>query len=96
MSEAVARLVRKYPRLCANIKDVKLKTDLENRSDLWMIKLMEDCYNDAFTACSKEVSVGRRRKRCGLELGGLDAFPLVVQRFISRVYRYSLLYCLLW
>jgi hypothetical protein len=91
MSEAVSRLVRKYPRLCSNIKDVKLKTDLEVRSDLWMIKLMEDCYNDAFASCFKQVSTGRRRKRCGLELGGLDAFPLVVQRFISRVYRYALL-----
>ena len=87
MSESITKLVRKYPRLCSNVTDVKIKVDLERRSDLWMIKLMEDCYNDAFSACFKQVSMGRRRKRCGLELGGMDAFPLVVQRFISRVYR---------
>ena len=35
---------------------------------------------------SKPVSDNRRRKRCGLDLGGLDAFPLVVERWISRTY----------
>jgi hypothetical protein len=87
MDAIIGKLVRKYPRLCSNFSNVKLKCDLERKSDLWMVKFMEDCYNDAFAACFKEVSKGRRRKRCGLELGSMDAFPLVVQRLISRVYR---------
>lgn len=84
-----SKLMRKYPRLCSNLSETKISVflqDLEPRSDLWMIKFMEDCYTDAFAACFKEVSKGRRRKRCGLELGSMDAFPLVAQRFISRVY----------
>ena len=86
MADIIGKLVRKYPRLCSEFAESKIKYDLEAKSSQWVIKLMEDCYNDAFVACSKEVSKTRRRKRCGLELGALDAFPLVMQRLIARVY----------
>lgn len=82
----MSRLIKKYPRLCSNI-DANVKCNLELRSDLWMIRFMEDCYNDAYVATFKDVSKDRKRKRCGLDLGSMDAFPLVVQRLIERVYR---------
>jgi len=62
-------------------------SSLPYRSDNWLVKFMEECYDEATLFIEKKgVSDNRRRKRCGLDLGALDAFPLVVERCISRTY----------
>lgn len=59
------------------------------RSDVWLGRFMEDCYEEAFAACDCLVSCERWRLKNGLDLGSLDAFPLLVQRFIHK--RFSVL-----
>eukprot|EP00605_Chrysophyceae_sp_TOSAG23-4_P002242 GSChrysophyteH1.ASY1.ANO1.2486.1 assembled CDS len=82
---------RRYPRLC-NTMNLQLTPDLppfsqlEPRSDNWMVRFMEECYDEAMAFIAKPISDTRRRKRCGLDLGALDAFPLVVERWITRTY----------
>ena len=50
---------------------------------------MEDCYEEEFAACDCLVSCERWRLKNGLDLGSLDAFLLLVQRFIHK--RFSVL-----
>ena len=82
---------RRFPRLCNTI-NLKLSPEipplhlLESRSDNWMVRFMEECYDEALAFIAKPISDTRRRKRCGLDLGALDAFPLVVERWITRTY----------
>lgn len=81
------KLARRYPRLCSVLKlDGVDLSRAKLRSNVWMHKFMEECYDEAFSFCSKPVSDSRRRKRCGLDLGALDAFPLAAQRLLVRTY----------
>ena len=67
--------------------DILDLSKLVYRSDNWMVRFMEDCYDEAAMFIEKKgISDNRRRKRCGLDLGGLDAFPLVVERWLSRTF----------
>lgn len=82
------KLFRRYPRLTSifRLNEGISSTGVKIRSNVWMAKFMEECYDEAFSFCSKELSDARRRKRCGLDLGALDAFPLIAQRLLSRTY----------
>ena len=81
------KLARRYPRLCSMLHvDIIDLSEIKVRSGIWMLKFMEECYDEAFSFCYKPVSDSRRRKRCGLDLGALDAFPLVAQRLLTRTY----------
>jgi ankyrin repeat protein len=78
---------RKYSRFLHNIdvqKYVKIK--FRPRSDIWIVRLIEQCFDEATKACSKDVIKGRRRMRAGMFLGALDAFPLIVKRTINRIF----------
>jgi len=78
-------LKRKYPRFCSqlNLRDIDLAA-IKPRSDVWMTRFMEECYTEAYIVSKKEVSSPKKRKRFGLDFGGLNAFPIVVAKFISR------------
>jgi len=81
------KLFRRYPRLTSMFRLSSLQPmSVKIRSNVWMARFMEECFDEALTFCFKDISDARRRKRCGLDLGALDAFPLIAQRLISRVY----------
>ena len=85
---------KKYPRFCStfNFDDNLLHgVDEEQgryvvnpRSDVWLGRFMEDCYDVAYSACYCSISSERWRLKNGLDLGALDAFPFLVQRFIDE------------
>ena len=54
----IARLCKKYPRFCS-IYDFtdELISQVTDRSDLWMVRLFETCYDEALAACGVEVSL---------------------------------------
>jgi ankyrin repeat protein len=80
-------LKRRYPRFCQGLTMTEqLVAGLAPRSDVWLMQMIEGSYDDAIDASYKSLSVARRRKRCGLQLGALDAFSLVCSRFIARTY----------
>lgn len=82
-----AYLKNRFPRFTSGFHFTDAEVDkVALRSDLWMTKFMEECYDEALSACDKEINVARRRKRCGLDLGSLDSFPQVIQRYITRSY----------
>eukprot|EP01036_Dinobryon_divergens_P024327 gene24327-32765_t len=88
------RMRKKYPRFSAafGFNDALLngfdefhgRYMVSPRSDVWLARFMEDCYEEAFAACDCLVSCERWRLKNGLDLGSLDAFPLLVQRFIHK------------
>ena len=81
------KLFRRYPRLTSMFRLSSLQPmSVKIRSNVWMARFMEECFDEALTFCFKDISDARRRKRCGLDLGALDAFPLIAQRLISRIY----------
>jgi hypothetical protein len=87
MPVSIDHLRRRYPRLCQRIKfrDNNFDEKTYIRSDIWMMKLMEDCYDEAMlSSCRKGSS--KIKKVGGLDLGGMDSFPLVVQRFLAQTY----------
>ena len=77
----------RYPRLCRNLKfDDQSLSNIQLKSDSYIAKFIEECYDEAFLACNAEVSEANKRKRCGLFLGSLDSFPLLLQRLLSRTF----------
>lgn len=81
-------LRRRYPRFCEGLAITEeLVADIAPRSDVWLNGMVEGCYDDAIEASFKEVGGLRNHKRCGLQLGALDAFSLVASRYIARIYR---------
>lgn len=82
------RIQNRFPRLCGKLGITE--TDIGQagrRSDIWMIKFMEDCYDEAYGATKASISSQRKKKRAvGMDLGGLDAFPLIIQRILGRMY----------
>jgi ankyrin repeat protein len=87
-SMSVLSFMKRYPRLCKACF-IDKKYDLSTvapRSDVWMSRFMEECYDEAYLFTSKPIADSRRRKRCGLDLGALDAFPLIIQRVLTRLF----------
>lgn len=83
-----AGLKRRYPRFCEGLKfNQSFMSEISPKSDHWLINFIEECYDDAYTSSFKDVSDKRKRKRCGLYLGGLDSFSMVVTRLLTRIYR---------
>lgn len=81
-------LRRRYPRFCSDLSMTEeMVADVQPRSDVWLMHMIESTYDDAMEASYKAVSSARKRKRCGLQLGALDAFSLVATRLIARMYR---------
>ena len=84
----VLSFVKRYPRICGicvTNRQFDMST-LQPRSDVWMSRFIEECYDEAYAFTAKPISDDRRRKRCGLDLGALDAFPLVVERILTRLF----------
>lgn len=80
-------LRRRYPRFCGGLSFTEeLVATIQPRSDVWLMNMIEGSYEDAIDASYKHVSAARKRRRCGLQLGSLDAFSLVTARFIARIY----------
>ena len=82
------RFRKKYPRYCSGIPPF---TDEElykiiPRSDWWICKFLELCYDEALLSFNTPQSHGKQKIYHGLNVGCLDAFPLLVQRVIGRYY----------
>lgn len=85
---SVASFIKRFPRLC-NECHINKNFDLSTivpRSDVWLSRFMEECYDEAYLFTSKPIADSRRRKRCGLDLGALDAFPLIIHRVLTRIF----------
>jgi hypothetical protein len=88
-----SRFHRKYPRLCESLRftdnDI-VAVNTVARSDFWMARFIEDCYDEAYTVCNTQVSQETKwRLRNGLDLGSMESFPKVVDRLLHI--RYSTL-----
>lgn len=78
----------KYPRFLEGLEYSNFETlQFKKRSDIWLARLIEECYDAAIHECSKNVSQTRIRIRFDLDLGALDTFPMCVRRYISQKYR---------
>ena len=87
-----SRFHRKYPRLCKSFSftDNDIAGVERSRSDYWMARFLEDCFDEAFTVCNTPVSKEDKwRLRNGLDLGSIECFPKVVERLLNT--RYSVL-----
>jgi hypothetical protein len=83
-------LMKRYPRYCHGITPPSLDINYYRvRNDQWVARLIEECYDVASADCCKSVSQQRSRRRFELDLGAMDAFPLVVRRHIKLLYRYE-------
>lgn len=81
-------LMKRYPRYCQGITPPSLDVNYYRvRNDQWVARMMEECYDVASSDCCKPVSKQRSRRRFELDLGAMDAFPLVVRRHIKLLYR---------
>lgn len=81
------RFSKKYPRYCSslNFNDEELKA-IEPRSDPWISKFIEICFDEALHAFNTPATHGRQVFYEDLNVGSLDAFPLLVQRIIGQFY----------
>lgn len=81
------RFAKKYPRYCStmNFNDEDLKS-IQPRSDQWISKFIEICYDEAYHAFNTPATHGKQVFYEDLNVGSLDAFPLLVQRIIGRFY----------
>jgi len=87
----MSRFHRKYPRFLKtfHFTDQDLLTT-SLRSDVWMQRFMEDCYDESYQLCNTPVSDPIKwRLRNGLDLGAMECFPKLVERVFNI--RYSVL-----
>lgn len=79
------RLKNKYHRFCKSIacKDADF-AKLSPRSDVWIIRFVEDCFDEAISTCC--IFFQNSNKHSGLELGAMDCFPIMVKRLLSRTF----------
>jgi hypothetical protein len=87
----MSRFHRKYPRFLKtfHFTDQDLLTT-PLRSDVWMQRFMEDCYDESYQLCNTPVSdPSKWRLRNGLDLGAMECFPKLVERVFNI--RYSVL-----
>jgi hypothetical protein len=79
------RMKRKYPQFCMELTftddDVK---GLSCKRDNWIVKFMELCYDEALEAFGTATTHGKRKLHHGLDIGGLESFPSLVQRVIAQ------------
>lgn len=81
-------LMKRFPRYCQGISPPSMDARYYRvRNDQWVARLIEECYDVASADCCKAVSQQRTRRRFELDLGAMDAFPLVVRRHIKLLYR---------
>lgn len=81
-------LMKRYPRYCDGLDPPSMETShYRVRNDQWVARLIEECYDAASADCCKPVNQQRQRRRFELDLGAMDAFPLVVRRHIKLLYR---------
>jgi hypothetical protein len=81
-------LMKRYPRYSEGLTLPSLDMSYYRvRTDQWVARLIEECYDVTSAECCKPVSVQRQRRRFEMDLGAMDAFPLVVRRHIKRLYR---------
>jgi hypothetical protein len=52
---------------------------------VWLIRFIEDCYDEAMTVCCTS-NITRNIKTNGLDLGSMDAFPLFINCYLTRTY----------
>lgn len=87
----MSRFHRKYPRFLKTFYFTDhdlLTTPL--RSDVWMQRFMEDCYDESYQLCNTPISdPSKWRLRNGLDLGAMECFPKLVERVFNI--RYSVL-----
>jgi hypothetical protein len=91
------KLKRLYPRFCGvvnglavNFPDELTLDAIPLRSEIWLLKLIEDAYDECNEDCSKNNLVNVRSvKKAVLDLGSMDAFPICVRRLLQR--RFSVL-----
>lgn len=86
-------LKRRYPRFTSNmaITDALIaEAETTPRSDVWLVNMMEQCYDEAVDATAKAVhgsdAKAGPKKRCGLSLGCLTSFAAVVNKYLGRIY----------
>jgi hypothetical protein len=83
-------LMKRYPRYCDGLSPPTMDINYYRvRNDQWLARLIEECYDVASADCCKPVNLQRQRRRFELDLGAMDAFPLVVRRHIKLLYRYK-------
>lgn len=86
----ISLMKRRYPRFCEGLIFDDDPRSYKVRSDLWLIRIIEEIYDSSFSECSKSVSLHRVRNKNNLDLGALDSFPQSARRYISQKYRYFL------
>ena len=86
-STVITMMKRRYPRFCEGLLFDEDPKSYKVRSDLWLVRIIEEIYDSSFSECSKSVSSHRVRNRNNLDLGALDSFPQSARRYISQKYR---------
>lgn len=78
-------LIKRYPRFFEFIKIKQHHCDaVKLRSDVWLVHILEGCFDEVYAECNKTVNSERSRTRHGLDLGAMDTFPHAVARYIFR------------
>jgi hypothetical protein len=84
----IKALLKRFPRFTEGLDITSYDTaHYKMRGDIWLIRLIEECYDAALGECIKPVCKKRTRRRYDLELGALDCFPYSVKRHIAQKYR---------
>jgi hypothetical protein len=83
----ISSLVKRFPRFCEGLSFNQNSGSYKLRSDLWLVRIIEEAYDAVTSECSKHVSAVRTRQRYNLDLGALDSFPQSVRRFVAQKYR---------
>ena len=87
MKSEIKALTKRFPRFCDGLHIPSFNTsDYKSRSDIWLLRTIEEAYDAVLAECIKPVSEARTRRRYDLELGAMDCFPRAVKRFLSRKY----------
>lgn len=86
-SAHILALCKRYPRFCEGLNFKHDMSCYKSRSDIWLVRIMEESYDAVMHECTKKVSSNRVRHRYNLDLGALDSFPQSVKRYISQKYR---------
>jgi hypothetical protein len=86
---SISALTKRYPRFCEGLNFNQDRARYKLRSDLWLVRIIEESYDAAASECTKPVSSIRARQRYNLDLGAMDSFPQAVRRYLSHKYRWA-------
>jgi hypothetical protein len=89
----ISSLIKRFPRFCEGLNFNENSGSYKLRSDLWLVRIIEESYDAVSCECSKHVSAVRTRQRYNLDLGALDSFPQSVKRFVAQKYRSVITVC---